>query len=281
LIVIVDKVGQLGNRLFHFAHFIAFAEAHGVRVANPGFDDFAPYFPAFSGDVLCRFPPVRSPIPVTTRTSRVAFGAFERLARSRRGPAATIRLGPGETCDLRSPDFRREAEHRLLLVSGWQFRDTQSFIENAALLRRVFTPLGRHRMRAQKAVSEARGGDVVVGVHIRHQDYATYAGGRHFHSLDAYSKMMERVAGLFADRDVRFLVCSDDPANPAALADGHVTPGPGHLVEDMHALAQCDYIVGPPSTYSAWASFYGQVPLHHFENPEAELSLHSFHVSAG
>lgn len=281
MIVIVDKVGQLGNRLFHFAHFIAFAETYGVRVANPGFDDFARYFPVFSDDVLCRFPTVRSPIPVTERTSRLAFSVFERVARSPRRLVPVVSLGPGETCDLRSASFRRQAERPLLLVSGWQFRDSESFSEHAELLRRLFTPSGRHRAAADRVVLAARRGDVLVGVHIRHQDYATYAGGRHFHPLDAYARMMDRLGALFDGRDVRLLVCSDDPANPAALAGGQVTPGPGHLVEDLYALAQCDYIVGPPSTYSAWASFYGKVPLLHFEDPDGELSLSSFRVNEG
>jgi hypothetical protein len=36
--------------------------------------------------------------------------------------------------------------------------------------------------------------------------------------------------------------------------------GPGHFIEDLYALASCDYIIGPPSTFSQWASFYGNVP---------------------
>ena len=38
------------------------------------------------------------------------------------------------------------------------------------------------------------------------------------------------------------------------------TPGPGTEIGDLYSLAACDYIIGPPSTYTQWASFYGQVP---------------------
>jgi hypothetical protein len=31
-------------------------------------------------------------------------------------------------------------------------------------------------------------------------------------------------------------------------------------MSDLAAMAQCQYIVGPPSTFSMWASFYGKVP---------------------
>jgi hypothetical protein len=36
----------------------------------------------------------------------------------------------------------------------------------------------------------------------------------------------------------------------------------GSAVEDLYSLARCDYLLGPPSTFSLWASFYGNVPLH-------------------
>jgi Glycosyl transferase family 11 len=283
VIVIVDKVGQLGNRLFHFAHFIAFAQSYGVRVANPAFEDFAPCFVAFRENLLCRFPTVRSRIRATEQTRSLAFRSFDRLARSSRHPVRVIRLAPGQSCDLRSAEFRRQAERRrMLLVAGWLFRDDASFREHADLLRIVFTPIERHRSRVEHVMSGARREcDVLIGVHVRHGDYRTYAGGRHFHPLDAYVTVMERVTALFPHRKVRFLVCSDQVENRTALANIRVTPGPGHLVEDMYALAECDYIIGPPSTYSAWASFYGGVPLYHFEDPGAALSLADFSVRSG
>ena len=37
--------------------------------------------------------------------------------------------------------------------------------------------------------------------------------------------------------------------------------GPGSVVGDLYALARCDYIMGPPSTYTQWASFYGNHPM--------------------
>ena len=34
-------------------------------------------------------------------------------------------------------------------------------------------------------------------------------------------------------------------------------PGPEHPVSAMHAMSLCDAIIGPPSTFSGWASFMG------------------------
>ena len=46
----------------------------------------------------------------------------------------------------------------------------------------------------------------------------------------------------------------------------------------MYSLAECDYIVGPPSTFSTWASFYGNVPIYRITDPSAEFSIADFKV---
>jgi hypothetical protein len=55
--------------------------------------------------------------------------------------------------------------------------------------------------------------------------------------------------------------------------------GAGSPVGDLYALAQCDYIFGPVSTFSQWASFYGNKPLLHLENHEAQVEREQFRVS--
>ena len=35
----------------------------------------------------------------------------------------------------------------------------------------------------------------------------------------------------------------------------------GTAAEDLHLMSRCEFIIGPPSTFSLWASFMGQVPL--------------------
>jgi hypothetical protein len=54
--------------------------------------------------------------------------------------------------------------------------------------------------------------------------------------------------------------------------------GNNQELEDMYALAGCDYIIGPPSTFSMWASFIGKVPLFHLHDREINFSLSDFKV---
>jgi hypothetical protein len=48
---------------------------------------------------------------------------------------------------------------------------------------------------------------------------------------------------------------------------------------DLHALARCDYIFGPQSTFPQWASFYGNKPLLLLKDANDRLERAKFRVS--
>ena len=89
---------------------------------------------------------------------------------------------------------------------------------------------------------------------------------------------MRRIELLFPSQRVTFLVCSNAALNQDSFTGLQTTCGSGHLVEDMYALAACDYMVGPPSTYTMWASFYGETPLLALKQPDKAFSLDQFDV---
>jgi hypothetical protein len=154
-------------------------------------------------------------------------------------------------------------------------------LKHADAIREHFQPLPRHERNVKRVIAEARcGADVLVGVHIRQTDYAAFVKGRYFFSTGQYRAVMQRVEKSFAPKTVRFLVCSDAAQTVEAFAGLDVVLGTGHLVEDMYALARCDFLIGPPSTYTEWASFYGEVPLCHLVSPDMAVDRQGFTVFA-
>lgn len=82
---------------------------------------------------------------------------------------------------------------------------------------------------------------------------------------------MHQIEHHFAPRHVTFLVCGDQLDQADWLVGGNVVRGAGHAVEDMYAFAGCDCLAGPPSTFTGWASFYGNVPLCPLLSADAEI----------
>jgi hypothetical protein len=87
--------------------------------------------------------------------------------------------------------------------------------------------------------------------------------------------MRQMVAALPA-RLVRFLLVSDEAIDGAHFQGLEIMVGLGDVVGDLYSLAACDYLIGPPSTFSIWAAWYGDIPLYHVENPATPLRLEYF-----
>ncbi len=286
MVIIGQKWFQLGNRLFTMGHFIASAIENGFTVANPAFEDYAEHFETTRHDLLCRFPARESAF---TR-GKWLMRAIERPCVMISGTVMkwhlntrlwrAVAVGIHDEFRLDRDDFRDWATRSMLLfVHGWSFRDPGAFTRQAQTIREYFQPVSELRERAQKTVRQARAGcDVLVGVHIRQGDYRQHLDGKFYFESSDYVRLMRQAETLFSGRRVGFLLCSNQAQDPALFSSFTKFEPDGHLVVDMYSLAQCDYIVGPPSTFSQWASFYGQVPLCIVRDVKSMLSLDQFRI---
>ena len=282
MIIIARSYGQLGNRLFLYAHMIAAARAHGVALANPCFADYAHLFPATADDLWCRYPRV-TPAGATPslRKRRAVAKSIYALGRCldalpiNRGPLATIRLRGDDSCDLASDSFASLANNsRHLLTLGWLFRSESLLAQHADAVRDHFHISSQHNDHVRQAISTLRQrADFVVGVHIRHGDYATFMGGKYFFTTQQYAAAMHSIAEQLPNQRVAFLVCSNSPLDRHDFGELDVQFGPGHIIEDMYCFAETDLLIGPPSTYTGWASFFGKVPLVAMQQADTPIDL--------
>ena len=104
-------------------------------------------------------------------------------------------------------------------------------------------------------------GETVVGVHVRRGDYKDFEGGRYYYEDNVY----ERNKKTFGDGIVRRGNTPKFVMFPLRSA-----------VEDQWMMSQCDYLMGPPSTFTMWASFMGKVPLGIIRNQSQTLTLADF-----
>jgi hypothetical protein len=291
VIVIAKKVGRLANRLLLFAHFIGVAVERGLTVANPAFGSYAHYFPSTARDLFCRFPPPRlaCPIPRNRVTREIVYQASLLAAdvlysRQKKGKdVGLIRLTRDQQLDLDSAAFLAVVRrHRVVFVQDWYFRSPVNCAKHRDVILAYFTPWEHHLTRARALVDPARKrGRFLVGVHLRQGDYATFKDGHFFYSHAQYRGVMENVEAAFPAEDVSFLVCSDAPVPRDAFGGLDVLYGNGEQIEDLHALAACDRLIGPPSTYSMWASYCGQVPRYQIRDPAQPVEAASFRVETG
>ncbi|MBB3839602.1 hypothetical protein FHS57_003611 [Runella defluvii] len=118
----------------------------------------------------------------------------------------------------------------------------------------------------------------IVGIHIRHGDYRTFKGGKYFYQLNEYKKIMKQIISMFkSDPKIGFFIACNENINYIKFNefDFFYIENPNSL-KDLMGLSLCDYIIGPPSSYSAWASLYTHTPLYFVEDVKSEISKDKF-----
>ncbi|NJR40484.1 MAG: hypothetical protein HC781_18685 [Leptolyngbyaceae cyanobacterium CSU_1_4] len=290
MIIISSKFGQLANRLFLFAHFIAFAIEHNLTIINPAFEEYAQFFEPTCNDLLCRYPLAPSKFPIHHSIQRQmrrtvyelvrALGFGVNKAQLSNPIFGVLRLPENQECNLSSPEFLSLAtQKKVVLIKGWMFRDKRNFVKHADKIREYFTPIEVHRSPVHSLILAVRQTcQILVGVHIRQGDYAEFMEGQYFYTVAQYIQVMEKVEALFPNQKVGFLICSNVRQNKEDFLSFNVSFATHHLVEDLYSLARCDYIIGTVSTYTLWASFYGKVPLYMIQDPERSPSKADFLV---
>lgn len=292
MVILTKDFNGFGNQLLISSHFLVNSLEHGYALAIPSFAAHFPFFEGTAGQRVAFF----GGRPVQLRPGRAVATALYRALQWPWGAALLGRLpwlprrlgapllddaGPADV-DLNGPAYLAQAHHaRDLLINGWQFRDKVNFARHGDLLRQFFRPIAPHRRAVADVLATHRAGaDVLVGVHIRRGDYAGWYEGAFLYQNATYVRAMRELRALLpADARVRFLLCSNEPIAPEDFAGFDTGRATDHPVEDLYALAGCDYLLGPLSTYSMWASFYGRVPLLHLHRPDQPVrSLAEFRV---
>lgn len=283
MLVISAKSGQLGNRLLLFANYMAFALENNLRVLNPSFAEYAEFFQGTAKDLFCCYPSPALTIKGNKSWRNKYYEINRYLVEKFFFKTIEITREKPFNWSEREIIAQEVKKNGITFMKGWLFRDgwfvsdTPILRKHAPAIREYFKPLEKHRNNVLKLMSGCRRNvDILIGVHIRHGDYDQHQKGRYFYPTEAYIKMMRAVKQLFHNKRVKFLICSNAEQDSKLFKEFDYCFGNNHLVEDMYALAECDYIMGPPSSYTRWASFYGEKPLYAIVNINKEPTLKDF-----
>ena len=166
-------------------------------------------------------------------------------------------------------------------TKGWQTRtDTRYLQQTLPQLKKIFCPKDEIMNKAEGLIVEMRQtADIIVGVHIRRGDYATWNDGHFFYSLEEYHQFMLRVKEFYKDHKISFFISSNEDFSLNIFEECHCRrfgKEPSAAILDLYTLSLCDRIIGPFSSYSRWASFIGEVPLCFLESKEQQFTEDGF-----
>lgn len=151
-------------------------------------------------------------------------------------------------------------------------------IKYHATLKALFTPDPTLTKKVESIFRKEREDhDVICGVHIRYGDYRTWQGGRYYYSPQQYHLLMLNVLKLFHGQSVAFFISCNENLDLSVFPGCNCFTIPeSNSTEDLYGLSNCDLMMGPPSTFSGWASYYADKLLYFIEDPNAEIKTSSF-----
>lgn len=252
-----DK-SQMCNNLLQYAHVYAWGRAHGRKVISMRFSYKYQYFH------ICH-------------TNLTGFGWYL-LAKY----AAALRLLP--TASFKSSDCDQKAleqkmlRHKHIVVSGWNVRFYEHFLTYRDEICQLFKIDEQYTHPVEEAmkVAEADKKGVRLGVHIRRGDYAQWQYGKYCFDDDTYARLINRFAALHEGETIHVYLSTNDPEVHAETYQKLCPKVKIHLLQgnapsDLYMLSACDYVIGPPSTFSLVAAMYRDIPLYRMDSGDETL----------
>lgn len=256
-----DK-SQMCNNLLQYAHVYAWGREHGRKVISMRFSYKYQYFK------ICH-------------TDMTGFGWYllaKYLAALKLLPTASFKR---RDCDKEALE-RKMLRHRHIVVSGWFVRYYDLFLKYRDEICDLFTLDEQYTTPIKVKMQEAENishltsyiSHLRLGVHIRRGDYAEWRDGQFYFDNAVYVAHINRFAEMFPDKKIHVYLSTNDKEVSETdfqqrCPQVEVHHLQGSAPEDLFMLSECDYLIGPPSTFSLVAAMYRDIPLYRMDTADA------------
>lgn len=272
MIILNSKAGQLCNRLFLQSTFITNAIEHNYKLRIIGFDKYYKYF----GNINHRLRKHNIRFIFQDSFCSKIETLFHIFLIKIANRLNIINFFYNKTGNINDEAFIELARTKRRYITNWLYWDVQSFINRSEILREVFRPHKKTIDTAEEFIRKARGDKKkIVGVHVRRGDYKEYLEGKFFYSLDVYERIISEMQKELSSEKTTFIICSNEEIS-LQVDNINIIYSKFDAITDLVLLSKVDYIIGPPSTFSMWASFYGKVPLSYIWSEKTEIKIGDF-----
>ncbi len=262
MIFVRDK-GQMCNNILQYAHVYAWARENNRHSMSMRFAYKYQYFN------ICDMKNHNFTMYIAGK-----YGAKYKIL-----PVVTYNLGEKDK-------QQKEAfilSHKNVIIEGWGVRYYDLFIKYKSEILELFEFKSKIREKINDIIAKTSDADTIkIGVHIRRGDYQTFFNGIYFFYDYTFLHYIREIIKLFPGKKYSVYICGNDPDldknyYSSELSEATVVFPNGNAGEDLCILSECDYIVGPPSSYSLIATMYNKAKLHWMTCDEKELTLSDFH----
>lgn len=280
-LIVIKSTGDHSNKLQQNLHFEVFCKKHNIEYHNPTFHDMAEfyvepckadtnlYYKFLQIDLLgklfrhSRF--VKRVFSVVWLFSKLGFLKFVRFDNT-----SKVHL-----CEKYLLDAFNK--HNVVYVAGWRFRMLElsetyrtEMAQRYALRPEIYADSAFvdriHLLKSQ--------GYSLVGVHIRRGDYKTWKDGTYYYDDSVYQNYLDKIGQQYkakGEEKHKFVLFSDEKIT--LYNSSNVISSQENWYIDHYVMSLCDHLIGPPSTFTLWASYVGKARLFHIYDTKQEFVI--------
>ncbi|MDR3061220.1 MAG: alpha-1,2-fucosyltransferase [Dysgonamonadaceae bacterium] len=261
--IFVKGYGQMCNNILQFAHLYVWGKMNGTNTIALRFCYKYRYFN------ICR---------------KTGYNWFTYIIAKY---AAKIRLIKTvsllEDSDVNERNLNILKTGRFVVAEGWMLREYELLLKFRTEIKNLFLFKKSIEKKIDEFMSPITGSSecINLGVHVRRGDYARWNNGDYFFHDDTYIALISKFQSLFFQEKINVFISTNDQnfdlesyrrsLDPVRIYAFHGNPG-----EDLCLLSKCDYLIGPPSTFSLMASFYNDIPLYWIKKENNTIEKDSF-----
>ena len=258
--------GQRSNQLFQHIHLDSYCRENGISFKN--------YF-------LYRLKDDYTLIGAETHLSKSRYLFFNILNDLRIGKYMCYTFKLDGDQEIFRDKIRKS---RLLYATGFGFRSIETTKKYKNIYQRMFAPINIQSEKFEPFLNKSNV-QVLLGIHVRRGDYKIWMKGKFLFDDDVYLNVIKDF-GRIIGKKIKIIVFTNDGELDtkrylSLSEENQVFFSKFNAIEDHYLMSKCDFLIGPPSTFTAWASFMGEVPLMYIEDPKRNFTMEDFKICDG
>lgn len=162
---------------------------------------------------------------------------------------------------------------------GWPYMDYVSLRNNVSILRNYFRFKSEIIETAKQKLGETKN-IKIYGIHMRRGDYKAWHGGKYYFNDDVYIRLAKEIVEISVNQKVRIVLFSNEAIdeNKWKISEAEIVISNNPPMLDLCMMSLCDVILGPPSSFSGWASFIGNKKRFLIDNANKKFDLEECYV---
>ena len=263
MVILFNSYGDHSNRLFQNIRIEVYCIENKIKFRNTTFSDLCNYYID----------------PVDSSKNKFANLLKNRIVKFFLQKSRLINI-ISFTGDKYNISILKKCFYKNCYIEGWYYENNLLTSKYQSLMIKKYSlkedyyiqnPIYMNMLSIDNSIY------VFIGIHIRRGDYKTWNDGKYYFTDDEYKifmTQMENEIQIHENKKCIFIIFSNEKTSFKETDTIWISKSSWYL--DHFLMGKCNYLIGPPSTFTMWASYIGKTKYLHVKGLKQQIKYQDF-----